>query len=375
MLGTRLRRSLSRAYTYLDNNPYEDIKMGSFNASCFASQQVIAPGDACKVVTLIRRRTYSKVELSDGDKTFSVYGTTCSTCYPVAFWAPAVGFMDAVYDDCGQVTLVDTPTTRIRLLTWAAYMYRNALAVAEGENKCHDIPFDYKALLGKHCPALLEQLSKSHYFGRSQLLFLEAHPSFFDEVLPVWNAAWEVSQEHRLFSMDRSDEPSPMQYGLMHEATANYLVDYSNKMTDWSNEAYEQRTFFNRCVRSAKESAEGHAGKESVFWFVDALRREFERVGYYEGLGLISADLFNGLWALGPAYLEGSLSDDELFIQCKPFLDERYVLHGLLCLDLKFAPIVYAGQDYSNESGKAYAKFVNAVQKEVSRRRQVRNRE
>lgn len=340
--------------------------MGSFNASCFASQQIIASGDRCRVVTLTRRQTYSPVALAHGDKEFKVYGTTCSTCYPVAYWKPVIGFMEAEYDDYGQVKLIDNPVTRRRLLSWAAHLWRETPVVAQGENSCHDVPFDFKASLEKCCPSLAAFLKARTYYSPLNA-FNTAEPSFFEELIPVWDEAWNVAHEHRLFSMSSSGNPVPLQYGLMHEEVFKYLIAQANKETTWDNEPFEQRAFFDRSLVTAK--ARGDDTKEKLFWVADTLRQELERVGYYEGLGPVSSDLVEGLWDLLPKLLAGELSDDELFATLKPLLDERYAFHGMLCLNLRFEPLVYAGQDYSNEAGQAYAKFINAVEQTITKQR------
>lgn len=340
--------------------------MGSFNASCFASKQVIAPSNRCRVVLLQRNHTYQPVELSHGETQYSVYGTTCSTCYPVAFWEPVVGFMEATYDDYGQVILLDTPVTRRRLQSWAVYMYMNALVTHQGENSVHDVPFDFKATLETHYPEFFNKLkeAKSYLAFNRDTSSLRAEDSFFTKMTPVWDATWNVAQERRLFGLD-NQYPQPLQYGLLHEASYRHLVAFTNKQVSWDKTSYEMRAFFDRSLAKARESSASL--EHAAFWLPERLSSVLNRVGYYEGLSPISSDLFEPVWAIAEQLLKGEISDDDLFLELTPFIEERYVLSALCALDLKFGPVVYAGQDYSNETGKAYAKFVSDVQKQVSR--------
>lgn len=344
--------------------------MGSFNTYCFTSQQVIAPGDRCRVIALTRQHTFDLVSLSRGDKQYKLYGTTSSTCYPVAFWKPVTGFMEAEYADYGQVALYNTPQNRVRLLTWANALYDAALVTAEGKNRCHDIPFDFRASLEAHYPELYKKLgSRRTFLPLSSATADEA--DFFEKLLPVWEEAWEVAQEHRLFLMNSQNEPTPMQYGLMHEEAFQYLAADTAKLKSRTKESYALYEYFSRSLVEAMQEARAHEG-DTAFRVADRTRSKLLELGSYEGLGCISEDLVSPLWDLVSLHLKGALTTQGLFEHVKPLLEERYVLYGMYRFDLKFGPMVYAGQDYLNESGKAYAKFVRTVQKVVSRQRKSR---
>jgi hypothetical protein len=100
---------------------------------------------------------------------------------------------------------------------------------------------------------------------------------------------------------------------------------------------------------------------ECSFLVTQPLQQLFSR---YEGSGgLATPDLYD----LTRAFVNnGCFSDTqkEFLIES---LKDRYVVRGLAELNLKLSPIVYASQDYSNEIGKAYAKFVRSVSSTVNK--------
>lgn len=59
----------------------------------------------------------------------------------------------------------------------------------------------------------------------------------------------------------------------------------------------------------------------------------------------------------------------------RPSMVGVYVLAGMNGLNLKFSPIVSAGQDYDNSHGDALAKFITAVAKVVTKERKKRQKE
>ena len=335
--------------------------MGCFNLTCFASQQTIAPGDKCQVLPILQERGYRPVEGTYGSKPFELYGIASSTCYPHAYWAPYGGFIEAEYDDYGQVTLLDTPTNRLRLCDLFSQLQSDAVTVSEGENQCHDVPYDFAAFLAAETPGLLAYLSAR---GR-----VPTTSEFFGELEAAWNYVWERHQEHRLVGVDYSDVLRPLQFAIMHQASFDALVSKVNQLRTWRDESLAQRDVFEAMMAKTLDKLPGEGQlREAVtdfLWF--QLERELERIGQFEGLTYPgeSAVLADAV----AEFLLKKLDREGLFQALKPLLDARYVMSGLNMLNLRITPIVTASQDYSNEIGAAYAQFIASVSAVVTQGR------
>ena len=80
--------------------------MGSFNMRCFASGQIIGPGDPYWVIPIKRELTYSARKLTVRGESKERYGTSASFCYPGSYWAPVSGPILLRYEDCCSGKLV-----------------------------------------------------------------------------------------------------------------------------------------------------------------------------------------------------------------------------------------------------------------------------
>lgn len=352
--------------------------MGSFNTSCFVSRQTIATGDACKVMPISQARTYREVELTHGDRAVRAYGHTHSTCYPTCFWEPASGFFDAVYDDYGKFTLSDTDNNRDLLVQFLGEALRHVPNVALGENTSHDIPCDLRGFMASNTPRLLA------CYGKQAAAPAEtADPDLlWPEAVQCWDYLWEVAREARLFWSDYSGVLRPMGFAVMHQTAFDELVAMTNAWVGYGGESYEMRVFFQRALDDVKAWAvkreekrlatqpleERNARLESYFAF-DKLRNAMERVG--GNVRIPYASDYSQFDEVYDDYSNGKLSDDALFELVKPSLELRYACSGLESLNLHFEPMVYAGQDYSNEVGVSYAKLVQSVARKVTRGRDV----
>jgi len=77
----------------------------------------------------------------------------------------------------------------------------------------------------------------------------------------------------------------------------------------------------------------------------------------------------SSLEAAFTAFVNKEISMDDLFVKVIPWLQMRLACKGLAALNLHYDPLVYAGQDYTNQIGNAYARFVGQVATAVTRHR------
>jgi hypothetical protein len=341
--------------------------MGSFNTTCFASGQTIAPGDRAFIMPILQASGDDAVEMAYGGKQYSLYGIANSTCYPHAFWEPYGGFLEGTYDDYGEFELVDTPINRARLLQFIADLVKKSAVVREGENECHDIPVILAYYVEEQTPLVHAALAGSHQAA------LDRHAgstALLHEMKGAWNYAREAACEHRLFAVNYQGEVRPLQFSVMHGVAFDGLTA-------------RYASYKRECFDNALDAIQGQPGPEALAQVSDPellealtymrsmkFMRHFERLGRFEGLSYPgeAAAIEEAL----DAYGAGRLDAEGLFAALEPLLDARCVIQGLDNLNLKFSPQVYAGQDYRNEIGRGYAAFVQATSEGVSKIRRDR---
>ena len=365
--------------------------MGSFNTTCFISNQVIATDDMCRLTPIVQNSTFRDVVLNLGAETVEQKGIAHSTCYADCFWKPLGGFIPAAYDDYGRFKLIFSPKTRGDLLSFFSQVYRNCPIVSEGENSSHDLAFDFSAFILANAPDIHKMVKPSS--SRNALGDDVAPATVSDDVLDAqltacWDYVFEVSGKHRLFIKD-SNSMRPLQFAAMHEAAYESLVESTSRRKTWEGESLEQNSFLLRTLRHARAEAaervehtelrikklEQESGKPSeqsldkaIFFswaFTDAVRAALDqlsgncRIGGSRELALLSA--------LSVQIAKRTISDEEFIRRVLPVVNDRYALGGMNDYDLRFSPLVYAGQDYLNEQGQAYVKFITEVSRKVTR--------
>lgn len=335
--------------------------MGSFNVSCCASQQTIAPGDRCFVLPIIQARTYNLVEMKFDGNMHKEFGIAHQTCYPNAFWEPFGSYIEAEYDDYGQVKLVNSPLNCQRLVSFICTLAQSAPQVVEGSNSAHDCAFDLPAFIAENTTALHTMLSGDTLKAEDSSL-----PDLFDECETVWGYIWEVGQEQRLFAGDARRNLRPLQFAILHGVAYDNLVAMAEKFWDKSE-------VVNKVLDMAKKYG-GHKNLpfEMISWPIEtAYRDAVSRIasmesGVYPGE---NEEVIN----IAKDFVDGRLSDEETSAALSSVIEPRLITGIMQWLNLRFSPIVYAGQDYSNEIGAAVAKFISKTAKEVSKARKLKD--
>ena len=365
--------------------------MGSFNTTCFASNQTIAPREGCFILPILESHTYRPIDIKLGDKDFVRYGGANQTCYPDSFWHPFGGFIEAQYDDCGSVKLLDNATNRQRLVFFFYQLSNRAAAIPQGKNRYHDVPFEFASFLESKTPELNEMLKFLRGEPVSGKPNIESS-TLMSELKAAWDYAVDAISEFRLFASDREKHPFQVQLAVIHKTAFNNLIAFVEGEKNIKGESLTQRSFFDRNIGVHLERA-----KECVIKLQEALkeelpddkRKELLRL-LHEGVQRSEILLDGGLSRMAelngnahPAeafetvsplsrYTSGNTTLDEFFEELKPTLNSRYVLAALELLNVHIAPMIYASQDYSNSVGNEYARFVSATRTVVDEQRKNR---
>lgn len=345
--------------------------MGSFNTSCFVSRQTIAPSELCWVLPIAQQHGFNEVEVltSKGAKKLRSY--TDSNCYADRYWAPAGNFLQARYADYGAFELCDTPVNLRRLLAFLRVALTTTPAVKEGSNPYHEKAYDLAKFMAEKAPELLTHLQDSSESAPA----LDPAKSF-EQANQCWDYVFEASRSGRLFQASVFGTLRPLAFAVMHDAAYHALIEAATTQEPGRYSGYSLEEGFKRLVMVSREGTEcalkryreekadftGDYAQAITQWlFKENVRQALLELG--RGPASAQAELSEDLVHC----LDPNVAENDLFEAVKPTLEVLYAHVGLEHLNLHYEPMVYAGQDYDNEIGMAYAALVQKVSKQVSR--------
>lgn len=336
--------------------------MGSYNITCGLSGQVIATGDKCRVIPILQQSTFSKVGLTLGDLELGMYGVANTTCHPGSHWSPITGFISGVYEDYGHILPDDTTANRLVMADFFGRLLRDSPVVSQGENACHDVPFNLPAFMAAKTPLLALRYQEA---GRFEPVNLDGVS--FDLLETVWDYIWEVAEEHRLFLRD-SGRVRPLQFAAFHSAATDYLITWTSDSKGWDGASYELGALLKRnLTEMGQRAAELRATDSEKKFYYRMQLRDGLNLNLSSGASSVLLPFTHGHMSWIDQLLDEGLPFPDFVERMRPSMEGVYILKGMDDLNLKFSPIVYAGQDYENGQGKAFAKFVGNVAKAVTK--------
>lgn len=335
--------------------------MGSFNTSCFVSNQVIIPGDEVVLFPMVPSSGYESVVLRESNEekreehhNISGFQYRSSNCYSTANFKPIGVFLTGEYADYGRFELNDTPENRLSLVIFLEYVKTEAYITLAGDNEYHDHPFNPKDLVWDESTS-------------------------FADLHKMWEMIGDVGfHEDRIFVSGRGDSnPLQLSIGVLHKHAADSLIklidehvyyDYrstnEDKYTSTNSDQFTQKAFdeymskdvlFNS-VRDCYRMGEGSQMPEYLTSLVK-LRVRKTRFGADSD---INFDIENQ---------EPEVLSDEAKVMFLLNMATKYyyIATGIEHLGIRYSPQVYTSQDYSNEQGKSYMKFVAEVNAKIAK--------
>lgn len=341
--------------------------MGSFNVQCFASRQVIAENEKCRVAVIVQAASFTACRVDYMDQAQSLFGATSAQCGPDAYWRPKTGFMEATYADYGKFELTPTEANKAILAEFFNNVYRRSGKTRPSEDG-RDAAFDFAALVAEHAPKLHTALAaKTHFLSSLSPDELE-----MEEALRLWDALENNIRKNRVFYATHGYGLRPLQVAAVHETAFKNLIAEIESATAYGGARYAREAYFSNKIEALKAE---------LATVDDALKRFVRKDIAKESmrLGLDSALCNSLLWSFRKdlddafgAVIDGGKPVSHLLESCKPLIDNLYALKGLDFLNIGFSPLVYAGQDYDNATGKQYAKFIASTSKQICAKRKSR---
>lgn len=333
--------------------------MGSFNTTCFVTQQTISCRNPCYILPIKQNSGYNGVKLTRGQSPIdgSLIGSSIasSTCYPDAFWKPYGGFIKAAYDDYGQVEIdfTDEETKKVVNALFEE-LSKDSFVTHVGENACHDVPFN----ISKYKDKSIEE---------------------------AWKYMWTAAvHELRVFVTPYQDNsPRQFTFAILSEQAYDYLLAEMESATKYDGSSCSRDSIIDGFAAELEESMprfnkpnDEHKGKYAKGGDgYESMRRHCATE--------IIRSAYNGYSNVhSPFYLRDDIYDyaDELIengafsaatrAKMKEGMAFGYIMSGLDSMNIKISPMVYAGQDYSNSIGKAYVEMIKTVSEQINKQQE-----
>lgn len=343
--------------------------MGSFNYKCFASQQAVSDGDACRVVILAQQEGYKPALVHRPGATAheQVSQVTFNGMYPNAYWYPLSGFLPAVYKDYGNFKLGKDDQTLQGALAFLAHL-RNCCVVTK---KTEDhAGFDLEALL-RTAPCLHARLDNLENGP-----FTAPEPQLYPQLSAVWKALLKAIDDQQVFVRALLGTIRQLTLTVVHEHAYQALVDMTvqTPAIHWGSNDFQ--CFTRKVFELAAESLKMYAGvvndlPEDVkerFLIGRTAAVVYEAVTTRSGLesGLCSAFRRRLESHDVAAAVKADPSGSALQAVLMPVLQDLYAIKALDNMDLVFTPSITMPADDGNSAGEQYAKFVAAVSEKVT---------
>jgi hypothetical protein len=188
--------------------------MGSFNTSCFVTQQIIKPDDAVVLFPIFQEKGGAVDVVPDPGQpliTASHPQFTSSTCHQTAFWEYGGPTLEATYADYGRFTLLNTPQNIAHLTSFFESLHSNLCEVKPGDNDCHDHPLRFRDLFDP---------IKTYSFA---------------ELSEIWETLSEMIHESRLFvrKLGYVNDIRPLAFAVVHTSTFRHTIDLYESFEDF----------------------------------------------------------------------------------------------------------------------------------------------
>lgn len=330
--------------------------MGSFNTTCFVSNQTIAPGDKAIILPIKQQSSYRKIDLEADGVEVKQASFCSSTCYSTRFWSWAGPMIIGEYDDYGRFAIDDTEENFTHMRRLFDSLHSSAVKTLAGENEYHEHPFDMHTL------------------------YDPAKEYTFDELHEVWDNVWDVAaREHRVFVKEYNGLLVPFTFAVMHKTAGDELITMMENQKGWRDESNKRFDMVKRKYMEVEKDIKEMLSnpEERILRFMLERELTLDRFGSYEGGSFdryYDVEVEEIQKILAECYLATGVAVSDMAInRClevlKPIIDMGYISYGLNALNVSISPMVYAGQDYSNEMGQDYAKFIKKVSAAVTKGR------
>lgn len=333
-----------------------------YSLTCFATTQSISLNDECVFLPILRQTTFSPISMTYEDQKVEQWGTTHSSCHPVAFWDPVGSFMRGTYDGYGRIEPSDDDVTNKRLYRFITRMFQGAPVVEQGENSSTEKAFDLQSYVLEQTPALHAHIRGGRASDRSPAAIRALLP----ELHKVWQHVWDFTERSRVFYPNYLRQLQPVQFAVMHTRAYDNLLEAGTAIRPCLRESIP----LEKLAAMASEDFPERAKDTSIlrdFYFGNSFRDKLRSVGNFGGTSYPEEADETSEACL--QYGNNEISFEAFVEAVRPALEVRYVLSGLDVLNIRLQPVATGSEDPWNDIGRRFAKFIRTTSAQVSQDR------
>lgn len=327
--------------------------MGSFNTACFASRQVITPGDQVILIPIMQH-VGTPAEIVDRFKTGeSLFPITpfSTTCYSTCFWRYFSQFIEAEYDDYGKFTFSESPENVNRVRHMLNKLGNEMFETKLGENRYHDV--------AGSIPKIDDN-------------------SDLEAIKTAWDEISDGVFESRVFVKDFHGRPVAFSFASLLKSAFDELLSIASKQKLYDGTKLDIESM---CIYGFKSGFDlfSEIDEDTEQYLVSSLVSfAFNNVRYLGGYSGISVDYpiksstididRDAAILAFRQYIASEKKDFSALVELvKPIVEwpmkNLLVNAALGLMEIRIEPTYYVGQDYSNDIGMMFKKFVTNVSK------------
>lgn len=283
--------------------------MGSFNSQCFISKQILSGEDKAFIIPFIEnpKNTKSIFIKDDNILNFHSLFNHSNTAF-VAYSYP----LECEYYDYGIFNIKNTEQNKNSLKYLFDLLFNDMLEVLEGKNSYHEKAFNIKNVYDNQKEYSFEELLTIYKDIEENRIF-ENQRSF-------------VMKENKILNMNLS-------------AISYYVLEYSKK-SKHNFEKYCKTQLINKETIRNFLSFKNYIKNKDVNIFID------------ENLEKTVLDFLNSTQ---------KIDYNELYKLVEYRLNLYFILSIMKDMNIDFEPIIYAGQDYDNTTGKLFCRKIKEI--------------
>lgn len=338
--------------------------MGSFNATCFASQQIISPGERVVLIPVVQALGEKTTLIDRSGKKTEIRSPVLNHCYATAFWEYSGPLIYGSYYDYGRYELDTDPENMRSLRTLFDHVFAKIELVAEDDDKSS---FDFSTI----------------YHPTQQYTT--------EELLNVFSVLWEHADRDEDVYLNGTHysftAPTNFKFAAILQDSLEYLVDLVSKETTYGGKLMNEEFFIQEGIHRSSwqyliENVIDNIPKDQVLTIDSPVVKSVMGM-----TGISYLDFGSGAHGItgNQPTAEECLELVNIFVQNGGHVSteaiqqhllkfqKRKIIAGMLHMGLdmisaRIVPQTYTTQDYDNTFGDTFLNFVSVINAKVNTR-------
>ena len=342
--------------------------MGSFLMNCFVSKQIIPEKAEVVIFPVVKNFGYHELTVSaphDEKNKLKAHQEYSSFCYSNSFWEMTGLKIEAIADDCGRQTLVDNTTNRVSLILFFEQL-KDAYVTVPQKKESLDA-FCFSDLCEKQAPTITKLLYKEKHRLHLKKTLAKIP---WTEFTKLWEKIQELVFARQVFYKNHQQKPAQLGFTICLKSAYDYLSHKyqknpaSKRFEATITEIAERKTELHNIRKKVTKNTKGGKAFDDGEAALFLLKFEVDGESVDHDYRSVEYDFIEEKnWK--KTKLNAKTMQD--FKKQLSFLFDFVAFQsGLNDLSIQILPMWGGHQDYQNDSGKAYAKMVNEIAKEMT---------